>query len=94
MQLRLHVTPGSRVTRLAWTEADALELRSSAAPREGAANADVIAQLSAALKVPKSSLVIVAGLKSREKVVAAGGLSADAILARLTSFKLDPESPS
>jgi uncharacterized protein (TIGR00251 family) len=47
----------------------ALRLRLTAPPVEGEANRDVIKFLSKLLKIPKSSITIESGLKSRDKRV-------------------------
>lgn len=89
-QLAVAVKPNARIAGVAWVTdgdgVDVLELRSMEPPREGAANDDVVKQLSKALGVPKSALELVAGHKSRQKVLA---LAADpqAVLAKLAALK-------
>lgn len=88
-QIALHVKPNARSEGVAWTAADgcdAIEVRSMAPPREGAANEDVIKQMSKALGVPKTSIVLVAGMKSKDKVIALAE-SADAILDKLRALR-------
>ncbi len=56
-----------------------------APPVDGEANDAVIAILSKALKVPRSSITIVKGRSTRLKVIQIDGLSDQEILARVTS---------
>ena len=85
-QIALHVTPGARADSLSWAPGGSLNLRTTCPPVDGAANADVVAQLAAALRVPKSSLAVVAGHKSRDKVVATA-LAPDDIVQRLLPLR-------
>lgn len=57
----------------------------NAPPVDGEANDEVIALLSKALKVPRSSITIVKGQNSRMKLIQIEGLSDQEILARVTS---------
>ncbi len=57
----------------------------NAPPVDGEANDAVIALLSKALKVPRSSITIVKGQNSRMKLIQIEGLSDQEILARVTS---------
>ena len=83
-QIAVHVTPGARSDSLSWTpDGRGLDMRTTSPPVEGAANKDVVLQLASALSVPKSSLSVVAGLKSRDKVVATELASPDEIMQRL-----------
>lgn len=72
--MRVQVTPKARAERLTGVVADGkqprLRISVSAPPHDGAANAAVIALLARALRLPKSSLSIVAGAGHREKTIA------------------------
>ncbi len=57
----------------------------NAPPVDGEANDAVIAILSKALNVPRSSITIVKGRSARLKVIQIDGLSDQEILARVTS---------
>lgn len=82
-QIKLHVTPrGSKNEIVGW-RSDALCLKITAPPVEGAANASVIKFLSDALGVRKSQVELISGEKSREKVVRIIGLSDADVRARL-----------
>ena len=78
--LRLHVQPGSGRDAVAGVHGDALKGRVRARPHGGEANAAVLAFLAGALEVPKTSLVLLSGERSRAKRVrvplAAGVLDA------------------
>lgn len=86
MQIAVRVQPGSRTEGITWTADDTILVKSTAPPRDGEANDDVVLQLAAALGCGKSALAVVSGHKSRGKVVAAQ-MGADAVLARLEAFK-------
>lgn len=60
-----------------------LHVRVSAPPVGGAANAAVIALLAHRLRLPKSSIEIVRGAGTRDKVVAIEGIGAAELRARL-----------
>mgnify|MGYP003578737341 CR=1 FL=1 len=58
-------------------------MRLNAAPVDGAANAELIEFIADALDVPKRSISITAGEKSRRKTVHVSGLSLDEVRVRL-----------
>lgn len=66
-EISVQVTPGARAETVAETP-EGLRLTVTAPPADGQANAAVQALLARALGVPKSSLALVRGAKSREKV--------------------------
>ena len=61
----------------------ALLVRLAAAPVDGAANAELIAVLAGALHLPKRSIQIMSGDRSRSKRVRVDGMNSDAVLAAL-----------
>ena len=69
------VIPRSARQGLAGTRDGTLLVRLNAPPVEGAANAELIEILSAALRVPKRDLSIVAGARSRLKRVRVDGVT-------------------
>ncbi|MDB5494445.1 MAG: hypothetical protein JWP86_1782 [Phenylobacterium sp.] len=82
MQFAVRVTPqGGRDAVEGWTRDDAgrpvLKVRVAAAAADGAANAAVLALLAQALKLPKSTLTLVAGHTARLKRIAAEVTQAD-----------------
>ena len=68
---------------VAGTRGDALLVRLHAPPVDGAANAELIAVLAAALQVSKSAITIVSGNAWRQKHVMVAGLDEPAVRARL-----------
>ena len=73
--VRLHVQPRARRCEVAGVHDGALKVKVTAPPVEDAANRAVIEFLSKSLGVSKSSLQILAGGKSRGKVLQISGLS-------------------
>lgn len=78
----LHVQPGARSSGVVGPHGDALKIRLAAPPVEGRANAALLAFLAGRLKLPTSSLQLVAGASSRQKRVAVP-LAAVDVAARL-----------
>lgn len=77
LRLRVHVTPRARADRLggvvAYGRGVRLRLSVTAPPHDGQANAAVIALLACTLRLPKSTIAVVAGAGSREKTIAIRG---------------------
>jgi uncharacterized protein (TIGR00251 family) len=67
-RMRLRVKPGARRDAIVGVHGGALKVAVSAAPEHGKANDAVVALLAAWLDVPRSSVVIVAGASSQDKV--------------------------
>src|SRR5437016_9077338 len=81
--LSLRVQPrASRNAVVGWT-GDTLNIRLTAPPVEGAANAACLAFLADLLDLPQSQLEILRGDRSRHKVIRITGLTQDEIRARL-----------
>lgn len=83
----VRVVPRAGKSGVAGMRDGALLVRLAAAPVDGAANAELIAVLADALHLPKRSIQIVSGDRSRAKRVRVDGMGLDAVLAAL---KLDP----
>jgi uncharacterized protein len=81
----VRVIPRSAKSRLAGTRSGALLVRLHAPPVEGAANAELVALLAAALEVPKAAVSIVSGGRSREKRVRVSGIDRATAEARLNA---------
>jgi uncharacterized protein (TIGR00251 family) len=77
------VIPRARKTEIAGTRGDAILVRLAAPPVEGAANEALIAVIAEWLGVPRRTVQIVSGERSRRKRVAVAGLSAEQLRARL-----------
>src|SRR5262245_36136475 len=85
VSIDVRVVPRSARSGLAGTRGNSVLVRLHAAPVEGAANAELIEVLSTALHVPKQSVTIVSGDRSRSKTVRIRGISVEAARQRLTS---------
>ena len=75
MLLSVRVTPRAGRTALAGMRDGVLHVKLAAAPVEGAANAALIDLLSRQLRIPKRSVRIVTGERSRTKTVEISGLT-------------------
>ena len=83
MFLNLRVVPRASKAGVAGTRDGAVLIRLSAAPVEGAANAELIALLSDLLDIPKRNITIVSGETARSKRVRIDGIDETTALARL-----------
>ncbi|MDR0529592.1 MAG: DUF167 domain-containing protein [Zoogloeaceae bacterium] len=81
--LFLHIQPGAKKEGVAGTYGNALKICLAARATDGKANAALLSYLAACLKVPKTSLAIIRGEKSREKTVRAAGKTPEAVVAAL-----------
>lgn len=79
----VRVVPRAGKSGVAGMRDGALLVRLAAAPVDGAANAELIAVLAHALHLPKRSIQIVSGDRSRAKRVSVAGMSVAAVLAAL-----------
>jgi len=81
--LKIRLTPrGSKNEVLGW-EGDTLRVKVTAPPVEGAANKAVVELIAEKLGVRRGQVSIVAGEKSREKVISISDVSQDDIQNRL-----------
>jgi len=83
-RVRVRVQPRARRNEIVAWQDDALRVRVSAPPVDGAANAAVEALLAQALGVAPSTVSVVRGERARDKVVRVAGLSLADLRARLT----------
>jgi uncharacterized protein (TIGR00251 family) len=81
--LRIHVHPGASRAGVRGFHGDALRVRVTSQPVEGAANRELLAILARALGVSRAALSLVTGEKGRDKKVLVHGLGVDAIRERL-----------
>jgi uncharacterized protein (TIGR00251 family) len=81
--LEVRVIPRAGRSGIAGVRDGALLVKLAAAPVDGAANAELIAVLAEALGLPKRSVEIVSGERSRSKRVRVAGIDRDAALAHL-----------
>jgi uncharacterized protein len=80
--LPVRVIPRASREALVW-EDDALRVRLTAPPVEGAANEALIALLAERLGLPRHAITLARGAASRHKLVAVEGLDADELRRRL-----------
>ena len=81
--LDIRVIPRASKTELAGERDGALLVRLAAPPVEGAANAALIEFLASALDLPRRSIRIVSGERSRRKRVAIAGMTTEQVRAIL-----------
>ncbi len=82
-RLRLRVSPGASRSEVVGRYREGWKVRVAAPAERGRANEALLRLLAEALGVPKSSLRIVRGQRSREKLVAVDGLEAAEVRRRL-----------
>jgi uncharacterized protein (TIGR00251 family) len=82
LEVPLHVQPRARRSELGGVHNGALKLKVSAPPVDDAANRAVVEFFSEMMGIPRSRIQIIAGLKSRDKVLRIPGAS----LRNLQSF--------
>jgi uncharacterized protein (TIGR00251 family) len=79
VRFAVRVQPRASRSEIVGLQGDALRIRLTAPPVEGAANAALIALLASALRVPSRRVRIVVGASSRSKIVEVEGVDADAV---------------
>jgi hypothetical protein len=84
VRIAIRVQPRARTNVVAGRVGDAIKVRLTAPPVDGAANEALIAFLAATLGVARSAVRIVSGATSRDKIVAIRGLTADTVRRTLT----------
>jgi uncharacterized protein (TIGR00251 family) len=75
--LNVRVIPRAGKSGIAGTRNDALLVRLNAAPVDGAANAELVEVLADALGVPRRSITLVSGERSRTKRVRVAGVTVE-----------------
>jgi uncharacterized protein (TIGR00251 family) len=83
VSIRVRVTPRSSRNAVAGLEGEALKIKLTAPPVEGAANAALAAFIADWLGVRKSKVSIIRGGKSRTKIVRIEGVTAEQVKTRL-----------
>jgi uncharacterized protein len=81
--LRVRVQPRASRDEIAGWQGEVLRIRVTAAPADGLANRAVAALLAAAVGVPPSSILLVSGARSRDKLFRVGHLSLADLRGRL-----------
>ena len=77
--IRVKLLPRSAVDRIVGREGDFLKVKLTAPPVEGRANQALLEFLAKKLKVPKGSIRIISGERSRIKSIRVQGLSEDQV---------------
>lgn len=83
VRLRVRVKPRASKSRVVGVREGALEVAVAAPPVDGEANAELVAFLAKALGVGRSSVSVVSGDTSRNKLVRVAGLGPDVLLRTL-----------
>ena len=83
VRVRLHVQPRASRSELAGRHGDAIKVRLTAPPVDGAANEALLQFLAVRLQVPRSALSLVSGGSGRSKVVAIEAISPEDASRRL-----------
>jgi uncharacterized protein (TIGR00251 family) len=81
--LTLQIQPNAKTTAVVGLHGGALKVKVRAPPVDGAANAELLAFLAAALGVQARQLSLVRGAAGRQKVILARGVTPEVAAARL-----------
>jgi len=81
--LRVHLVPNAKSDGLAGEYAGAIKIKLRAPAVEGKANAALIRFLAEQLKLPRHSIVLERGHRSRDKLIRIDGLTAEDVRARM-----------
>ena len=83
VRFEVRAKPRARTSGVTAVRESALVVQLAAPPVDGAANAELVETLAAALSVPRRDVVLVRGESARTKLVEVRGLAADEVRARL-----------
>jgi uncharacterized protein (TIGR00251 family) len=86
LEVRIHVSPRAKRCEISGVHNGALKVKVIAPPVDDAANRAIIEFFASLLNVPKSSLRIPAGSKSRDKILQIKGLSYSSFINCLNSL--------
>jgi hypothetical protein len=81
--LRVHVIPNAKSDCVVGEHGGAVKIKLSAPAVEGKANAALIRFLAEQLKLPRHSIVLECGHRSRDKLIRIDGLSAEDVRTRM-----------
>ena len=84
-RLALRVSPGARTSAVVGRHGEGWKVRVAAPPERGRANEAVVALLAATLGVPASTISVVSGHGSRDKLVELTGIAPDETERRLAA---------
>ena len=79
VRIQLHVQPGASKSEVAGLHGERIRLRIQSPPVDGRANEAVLDWIAAQLGVPRRTVTLVRGAKSREKTVEVSGVTMDAV---------------
>jgi uncharacterized protein (TIGR00251 family) len=85
VRFAVHVQPRASRNELAGTHGDAIKVRLTAPPADGAANDALVRLLAKAFTVPARAVRIVSGAHARAKVIEVDGIAADDVRRLLTT---------
>ena len=85
IRLAIKVTPNASRNEITDFKDGVLQLKIAAPPLKGKANKEIIDFLSRVLGVKKSSIAIIRGLTSRNKIIAIEEMSGDEVLKRISA---------
>ena len=83
VRLRLRIQPRASREEIAGVAGEAIRIRLTAPPVDGAANEALVRFLAALLRVPRSAVELVSGQTGRTKLVAVTGVSVEETTRRL-----------
>jgi uncharacterized protein len=78
-RVAIRVTPRSSRAQVGGVVGGRLVVRVTAPPVDQAANEAIVELLARTLKLPRSAVTVVAGLRSKQKIVELRGVTADAV---------------
>jgi len=81
--LRIHVVPNAKSDRVAGIHGDAIKIKLRASAVEGKANAALIRFLADHLKLPRHSIALERGHRSRDKLIRIHGAASEKTRSRL-----------
>ena len=79
VRLRIRVQPRASANQIVGQHGDALRVRLTAPPVDGAANVALVELLAKTFGIPKQGVTIVAGASSRTKVVELAGVTVERV---------------
>ena len=81
--VRVYVVPGAKIDSVVGEHAGAMKIKLRAPAVEGKANAALIRFLAEQLELPRHSIVLERGHRSRDKLIRIDGLSAEDVRTRM-----------
>ena len=82
--LNIHLQPNTKINQILCFKENVLQVKVTSVPQKGEANKALIHLLSKRLSISKSSLTIIRGHTTRNKVIEIHGLSQQELIEKLT----------